>query len=99
MYDGFAVGRIALCLPLPLGKIWDNCASRSNATLDAAGITRLIADSRISAMMGNGIPMQGLTNQPGTAGLRAATAGAVGFQIPKGSTLIPLDLQPFEPRK
>jgi RHS repeat-associated protein len=97
--DAAALAYLTQGLPQPLGKIWDNCSSRSNAALDAAGITRLIADPRISAMLGNGIPMQGLTNQPGTAGLRAATAGAVSSQIPKGSTLVPLDLQPFEPRK
>jgi RHS repeat-associated protein len=97
--DAAALAYLTQGFPQPLGKIWDNCSSRSNAALDAAGITRLIADPKFTALAVGGMPMQGLTNQPGTAGLRAATAGAVSFQIPKGSTFVPLDLQPFEPRK
>jgi RHS repeat-associated protein len=97
--DAAALAYLTQGFPQPLGKISDNCSSRSNAALDAAGITRLVADPRFSALLGGGIPMHGLTNQPGTAGLRAATAGAVSFQVPKGSMLVPLDLQPFEPRK
>lgn len=96
--DAAALAYLAQDLPQPLGKIWDNCSGRSNAALDAAGITRLVADPRITAALGVA-PLLGLTNQPGTAGLRAATAGAVRFNMPKGTTFVPVGLLPFEPHK
>ena len=72
----------------------DNCATRSNNALDAAGIPMVDL---------NGFPM--LDSQdvpaprflPGTAGQRADAAGANSYSIPKGSTGIPSALSPFEP--
>jgi len=67
----------------PMAAARDNCASRSNAALDAAGIhptTRPI------------------DNIPGTAGRRAQAVGALSYLIPKGTANVPVDpFTQFEP--
>jgi RHS repeat-associated protein len=68
-------------LRIPLGIFSDNCSSRSNAALDWA-------DIRVRAVT---------SSLPGTAGERARAVGASEYQIPKGSTFIPQELEQFEP--
>jgi len=78
----------------------ENCATRTNAALDAAGIPPLAT----SPASPNGRPDPGAglpvgTGVPGTAGTRATAQGAVKIGIPKGSTSIPAAVKAFEPRR
>jgi RHS repeat-associated protein len=73
-------------------KVQDNCASRSNAALDAAGIPRGDISNPMTPIS---TPDPSL---PGTAGARAqATPGSQTTTIPKGSTSIPAGLNQFNP--
>jgi len=62
----------------------DNCSTRSNKALDAAGVGRLPGTLEIL---------------PGSAGFRALLEGADAYEIFQGSTSLPLELGQFEPRK
>ncbi len=66
-----------------LGKLKDNCASRSNHILDAAGIPYPTCSWWCDE------PDTATTNVPGYAGRRALAAGADHFAIPKGSAIPP----------
>lgn len=69
----------------------DNCATRSNVALDAAGIPHpIISDDG----RGSIIP----PSLPGSAGYRALAAGANSIQILRGSIIIPSMLRQFEPK-
>jgi RHS repeat-associated protein len=74
-------------LPLTFG----NCSFISNGALSAAGIPDL------PQFTFTGDPVPPSTPVPGTAGLRAALAGASSVSIPKNSPTIPGGLQGFEP--
>ena len=76
-----------------LGILQDNCASRANNMLDAAGIPYPLpsCDSCIGEQLPPGYP----TNMPGTAGARAEAAGARRFVIPQRSKTLPPGLVPF----
>jgi RHS repeat-associated protein len=80
----------------------DNCASRTNEALDAAGIPST------SAPLGNGNSYYVSTPDPsipGTAGNRAeqynlSQTGSTGtVQVPKGEASLPRSLQEFDPPK
>jgi RHS repeat-associated protein len=75
-----------------LPKIYGNCSSIANSALTAAGIPRLPEFNPI-----NGEPLLSGDFIPGTAGLRAAGAGANSINIPKNSPTLPGGLQGFEP--
>jgi RHS repeat-associated protein len=63
-----------------MGVLIDNCSSRSNDILDAAGIPYPTCPSCE-------FPLVYWPNLPGTAALRAIGAGAQRFVIPKGSSV------------
>jgi hypothetical protein len=72
------------------GILSDNCSTRSNRILDAAGVPNY----------GTWMP----DAHPGSGGRRAFHSGASGYEIPKGSTTIipwnpnaPYDFSQFEP--
>ena len=68
---------------LPKEFIKDNCSTRVNHSLDAAGIRFSLAPY----------------NLPGSAGLRALAAGAEHYHIPKGSKELPAVIGKFEPSR
>jgi len=76
------------------GVLKDNCSTRSNRALDAAGI----APYPVGPF--DFLPqdiLNGLGILPGSAGARALAAGADTVLIPQGSTAIPGSLGQFEP--
>ncbi len=97
--DAVALAYLKNKIGTPLrGVLKDNCSTRSNNALDAAGIPRL--GPQIPGL-GENLPIDlldelGIT--PGSAGARAAAAGATPVPIPKGTTTIPGSLNQFEPR-
>lgn len=75
----------------PINLYPDNCASRSNAALDAAGVPQKTYSTPV-----DDIPAQD-TSMPGTTGARAqATPGAQTIVIPKGGS-VPGQMQQFNP--
>ncbi len=76
------------------GIIGDNCAARSNQALDAAGIPYPFVFDPVSGDASTVFP-----NLPGSAGYRAAMAGAKSVWVPQGSTSVPGALAQFEPRR
>lgn len=72
-----------------LGVFTDNCSSRSNDILDAAGFPR---PNPNPMLIDNG-PMPFLPDLPGSAGQRAKAAGARQFVIPKGTKVLPPELK------
>src|SRR5579863_9558751 len=77
----------------PFGVPNDNCSTRANSALDAAGIP--MVDSTGNPMV---FPWQVLAPRsvPGTAGSRADAAGAVPYLIPQGSPGLPSFLNQFD---
>jgi RHS repeat-associated protein len=74
----------------------DNCSTRSNQALDAAGIPPL--DMPMSPDIPSiTAPLEEGGILPGSAGGRALQAGASVYNIPEGSTSIPGTLGQFEP--
>jgi hypothetical protein len=73
------------------GVIRDNCVTRTNGALDAAGIPSL------SNPPGDPAAHEVPSDVPGSAGMRAEMAGANVISIPKGSKTIPSSLNQFEP--
>ena len=68
------------------GRFTDNCTSRTNNALDAAGIPQTIQPD----------------NYPGSAGDRAAASGAESFEIPMGTNFpggYPSAVTQFEPAR
>ena len=65
-------------------RFGENCSTRSNNALDAAGIRKVPYSSN---------------NIPGSAGLRAMLAGAREYDVPKGSSAFPPALQQFDPNR
>jgi RHS repeat-associated protein len=95
--DAAALAYLKSKIGKPLGGVLkDNCSTRSNNALDAAGIPRL--GPRIPGAVNlptDTLDELGIT--PGSAGARAAAAGATAVPIPKGTTTIPGSLNQFEP--
>ena len=84
-----------------LGVAIDNCSSRSNGALDAAAIPKLSTPVVIpptAATPGMVVNVPSATNIPGSAGDRAAAAGATIVTVPQNSTEIPEQLKQFEPK-
>jgi RHS repeat-associated protein len=80
----------------------DNCSSRTNGALDAAGIPGLsipVAIPATPATPGGLVNLPAPTNIPGTAGARAAAAGGTTITVPKGSTTVPQQVKQFDPPK
>jgi hypothetical protein len=77
----------------PVGISRDNCASRSNRMLTAAGIPYPSLDCK-SCIPGD-LPPAYWPNLPGTAGSRAVAAGGERFVVPQGSTQLPSGLVPI----
>jgi RHS repeat-associated protein len=75
----------AVVPPGGMGVVTDNCASRSNKILDAAGIPYP------SSAIDPATPALFPSNLPGTAGARAAWSGATMYRIPQGGS-IPAEL-------
>jgi RHS repeat-associated protein len=76
----------------------DNCATRVNGALDAAGIPPLVYTNN-SALWNPGVPYSWSgSGMPGSAGVRVAGQGATATPIPKGSTTLPSVVKKFEPR-
>jgi RHS repeat-associated protein len=85
-----------------LGIATDNCSSRTNGALDAAGIPGLTVPVAIPATPvtpGGLVNVPAPTNIPGTAGARAAAAGGTTITVPKGSTTVPQQVKQFDPPK
>ena len=81
-----------------IGICSDNCTSRSNVILDAAGIPK--APPTVNPAGPYSAPAP--TNIPGSAGTRArqVPSGQVSTaKVPKGSTAIPRTLRQFDPPK
>ena len=78
----------------PTGDVNDNCATRANNALDAAGIP--MVDSAGNPVI---FPWQvpAPRGLPGTAGNRAAAAGGTPYLIPQGNPGLPSSLSPFDP--
>jgi hypothetical protein len=78
----------------PWGDLEDNCSTRVNNALDAAGIP--MVDPAGQPLI---FPWQepAPRNLPGTAGKRAAAAGAPPYLIPQGNPGLPTNLSPFDP--
>jgi hypothetical protein len=75
----------------------DNCAARSNAALDAAGVPAAQPAALSSPFAIS--PIAPDTSMPGTAGMRAqATPGSQTIDIPKDSKTIPTNLNQFNPK-
>ena len=84
-----------------LGVAIDNCSSRSNGALDAAAIPKLSTPVVIpptAATPGMVVNAPSATNIPGSAGDRAAAAGATVITVLKGSTDLPQQLKQFDPK-
>jgi RHS repeat-associated protein len=64
----------------PMGTLVDNCSSRSNAALDAAGVPGTPSGFP-GGPFSPGLP----PNIPGSAGGRAQAAGATAFEFPKNA--------------
>jgi len=79
---------------LPTDKVHalylDNCSTRANRALDAAGIPRWAVVDPLSGAE--------TTNMPGTAGMRAQGVGAEKYYVPRNASSLPLVFQLFEPR-
>jgi hypothetical protein len=73
----------------------DNCSTRTNKALDAAGMPRLGSPSYMDALPSDILDELGIT--PGSAGRRAVAAGADVYSIPKGTLTLPTALRGFEP--
>ena len=76
------------------GDFWsvyffDNCSTRSNSALDAAGVSPFPV-----APMGEPQPY----NVPSTSGLRTGGKDTTQYYIPRNATSFPLELSLFEPR-
>jgi RHS repeat-associated protein len=84
----------------PLGGLLkDNCSTRSNEALDAAGIAPLTPRPGLGMELPNPIDLLdelGIT--PGSAGARALQECAEVISIPNGATTIPGSLKQFEPQ-
>jgi RHS repeat-associated protein len=65
----------------------DNCSTRSNQALDAAGIPRVAPLPGMEVLRTDVLDEFGIT--PGSAGNRAVVAGADIYPIPKGTTVLP----------
>ena len=89
-----------------IGVREDNCSTRSNAALDAAGIPKSTGNP--PAIIPGPVPGQQLPtpfgvspNIPGTAGVRAGQLPAdkvTKISIPKGSSVVPDAVKQFEPK-
>jgi RHS repeat-associated protein len=85
-----------------LGIATDNCSSRTNGALDAAGIPKLSVPVVVPATPvtpGGVVNIPAPTNIPGTAGARAAAAGGTTITVPKGSNTVPQQVKQFDPPK
>lgn len=71
----------------------DNCSTRSNAALSAAGIPY-----PYEVDMATGLPLVILPSQPGSAGYRAISNGAIEVSVPRDTQHIPAELDQFEPK-
>jgi hypothetical protein len=90
--DAAALAALNSALGDSLGTLTNNCSSRSNAALNAAGVPPPIIP---------GIPPSYIPEHyPGSAGYRASRTGAQTFTFPKNSfpTDYPSALKQFEPR-
>jgi len=78
----------------PTGDLTDNCSTRANNALDVAGVP--MVDSAGNPVV---FPWQvpAPRSLPGTAGKRAAAAGAPPYLIPQGNPGLPSNLSPFDP--
>jgi len=78
----------------PTGDVNDNCATRANNALDAAGIPMVDLAGNPMIFPWQVPAPRGL---PGTAGNRAAAAGGTPYLIPQGNPGLPSSLSPFDP--
>ena len=72
----------------------DNCATRSNGGMDAGGVPPYGAGQS----SGNEPPVWAPPSMPGTAGYRAANAGAKHIRFPQHSKNLPGEISQFEPK-
>jgi len=78
----------------PIGVPNDNCSTRANSALDAAGIPMV---DTVGQPLFFPWQMPAPRGLPGTAGERADAAGAVPYLIRQGNPGLPSNLNQFDP--